>query len=876
MADNPAPAFFRCWIPTDPASASVIRHLREQGLLCADHRLRRDDRELVVLTQSEVNLLEEAGVAVENLGELVPHAPTPSSADSADAITTGFVSEYLDAVGIAAAFADLHASFPALTTLTNLPETTTGYDGSEPGLGGAAPVKLFRITNTPALSTKPGLLIVAGLHAREWAPPLAAIEFASQLLNNYDPTSADPDVIAVNALVEGIDIFIVGAANPDGINYSRHDEDLWRKNRRPNAGSPGCPGVDLNRNFSIYWGEAGSSSDPCDYQTYHGPSAFSEAENRNIRHIVEQFPNILAAIDCHSYGEDFLRPQPGGGSYIGSEPVPPADDGIYSALETTMNAAIAAVSPGKVYSTGTTSNHAGTFDEYLYFGHRIFAFELEIGEDFQPPIADALVSVQEAAGAMRALAQETLNLSARFITPASIVQVIDKSGSMITSGYVDATRGNAQRLIDLMSLNDSTAVVSFSGTAATELPLTNITGAGVYAAARAAVAGISFGGSTSIGAGLQLGLTHLPPPGAPRSILLLSDGYQNTDPEVETVLPTVPGGVPVHTIALGLASDQALLQEIADETGGTYFFSPDELGLFEVYNVAHAALADHDMVFGDSVSLPRGDSRSRSRSFTRRIVIDCDVDYADFSIAAHQGDVRLDAELRCLTVPSADLRRLERKMAPGYTLLHLKRPQPGVYELKVSTASAGPVTCALAAYVKSALRLNWGKASGRIEPGQPIHLPVAVVEDGRPVRQLSVSAEALSPATSVSLLARQWRRSLRPPLRKLLCPVTLIKWLARRWQSGKTADESGEEVARAFAVREHLLLTTGRDPFRYDRSNVHLVHPKLARDPNAAIVLSAPTSKTIEGTYNLRLVVQGRTHSGCPFMRAGFRSIRVG
>jgi hypothetical protein len=117
---------------------------------------------------------------------------------------------------------------------------------------------------------------------------------------------------------------------------------------------------------------------------------------------------------------------------------------------------------------------------------------------------------------------------------------------------------------------------------------------------------------------------------------------------------------------------------------------------------------------------------------------------------------------------------------------------------------------------------------------------------------------------------------MRPPLRKLLCPLTLFKLLSRWRQSGGAADESGEELARALAVREHLRLTTGRDPFRYVRSNVQLVHPKLAGDPNAAIALRAPTSKTIDGTYNLRLLVQGRTRSGCPFTRAGFRSIRVG
>ena len=80
---------------------------------------------------------------------------------------------------------------------------------------------------------------------------------------------------------------------------------------------------------------------------------------------------------------------------------------------------------------------------------------------------------------------------------------------------------------------------------------------------------------------------------------------------VAAVLPTVPAGVSVHTIALGAASDQVLLQHIADATGGSYFFSPDELGLFQIYNVARGALADSDMVADDTVSFPAGDSSYR-------------------------------------------------------------------------------------------------------------------------------------------------------------------------------------------------------------------------------------------------------------------------
>ena len=58
---------------------------------------------------------------------------------------------------------------------------------------------------------------------------------------------------------------------------------------------------------------------------------------------------------------------------------------------------------GMRYSTGSTSNHAGTTDEYLFFDHHIFCFDLECGEEFQPPIAAAITAAQEFAAAVRSL-----------------------------------------------------------------------------------------------------------------------------------------------------------------------------------------------------------------------------------------------------------------------------------------------------------------------------------------------------------------------------------------------------------------------------------------------------------------------------------------
>jgi hypothetical protein len=327
---------------------------------------------------------------------------------------------------------------------------------------------------------------------------------------------------------------------------------------------------------------------------------------------------------------------------------------------------------------------------------------------------------------------------------------------------------------------------------------------------------------------------------------------------VSTVLPAVPAGVPVHTIALGLASDQALLQHIADVTGGSYFFSPDELELFNIYNVARGALSDSDMVSDGIISFPAGgDANRRVTSAGRQIVIDCDADYADFSIAAHQADATIEANLYCLSIPNADLSRLERRTGAGYVIMRLKRPQPGIYQVSVSATASGPVTCSVTAWVKSPLRLHFGKTGGRIAPGEPINLHFSVLEHDRPVKKLSISAEVLSPATSVKHLARQWKIEMGQP-------------------AERTADPLGKELAHALAVRGYLQYTTGKDPFHYVRKSIHLVHPKTAHAPQTSIALRAPTSQAIDGTYNLRFVVQGQTHAGCPFMRVGFRSFLVG
>ena len=191
---------------------------------------------------------------------------------------------------------------------------------------------------------------------------------------------------------------------------------MWRKNLRPNAS--GCSGVDCNRNYSEFFGEDGSSNDPCT-EIYHGPQPMSEPESANIAFLVGRDKHILFAIDSHSSGEAIFRPSARGGTFIPTLPVSAAEEKVFVNLETEMQKRIASVK-GTRYAVGSTSNHAGTTDEFMFFAHRVYAFDLECGTDFQPAIAQALISAEEAVQAFRAIA-----VAATGATGLDIRQLLD-------------------------------------------------------------------------------------------------------------------------------------------------------------------------------------------------------------------------------------------------------------------------------------------------------------------------------------------------------------------------------------------------------------------------------------------------------------------
>jgi hypothetical protein len=108
-------------------------------------------------------------------------------------------------------------------------------------------------------------------------------------------------------ILDTLDLWLLPCSNPDGRHYVMTTDDMWRKNRRDNPGTP-CDGVDLNRNLDVLWGvtQGNTSCSPCS-EVYCGPSAFSEPETRNVKHILDTY-RIDCFADIHSYSELILYP----------------------------------------------------------------------------------------------------------------------------------------------------------------------------------------------------------------------------------------------------------------------------------------------------------------------------------------------------------------------------------------------------------------------------------------------------------------------------------------------------------------------------------------------------------------------------------------
>lgn len=329
--------------------------------------------------------------------------------------------------------------FPQVFARIRLPEASVQ----------GADVFALRMRAGGGATSRRGVLVVGGTHARELMNPDAIVEFAIDLLSSYlngtdirygGRTWAAADV---KLIVEAMDIWFVPCINPDGRTHVLTVDDLWRKNRRDNPGTA-CDGVDLNRNADVVWGVAQgqTSCSPCS-DVYCGPTAFSEPETRNVKHILDS-ERIVSFVDVHSYSELVLYPwghaatQSSDASkrFTGlatgtctasipasyAEYMPPRDVQRFQTVAARIVTDVAAVR-GRTYTAETSLGlyaTTGTQSDYAYARHianpslqKTYGFTFETGpwagnvrDSFHP--ADPTLIKRDAKAAMLALLQQSV------------------------------------------------------------------------------------------------------------------------------------------------------------------------------------------------------------------------------------------------------------------------------------------------------------------------------------------------------------------------------------------------------------------------------------------------------------------------------------
>jgi subtilisin family serine protease/photosystem II stability/assembly factor-like uncharacterized protein/uncharacterized protein YegL len=262
--------------------------------------------------------------------------------------------------------------------------------------------------------------------------------------------------------------------------------------------------------------------------------------------------------------------------------------------------------------------------------------------EIQPPDqpASGLYDLTVATGAYTDTEQEAVLYADT--SNVDVALVLDRSGSMSGQKITDA-RAAAQQFVDLMVDGDMVGVVSYSSYATVNYPLTTITGT-VRNDAKNAIGGISASGSTSIGDGLQTGQDQLTTSGQathPWAMVLLSDGLENTAPYVADALPDIVASkTVVHTIGLGSGADEALMMDIAAQTGGTYHFAPSSQELAGIYNSIAGAVSGQQTLFSFTGTAQQGVTDEYD------VVVDSTVSEATFSINWSSSSSDLDLTLR--------------------------------------------------------------------------------------------------------------------------------------------------------------------------------------------------------------------------------------
>ncbi len=219
--------------------------------------------------------------------------------------------------------------------------------------------------------------------------------------------------------------------------------------------------------------------------------------------------------------------------------------------------------------------------------------------------------------------------------------VIDRSGSMSGTPLQLAKSAaalvvNLTHLTEQITINgenitvsgDKLSIASFSSSASVDYaPGGKVAEMDVAqkSAAKQALSAINSGGSTSIGAGLQASLGTFDSDEAPKNIILLSDGEENSAPFIASVQQSlIDKEIHVYTVGLGAGANANKLRDLSNQTKGKFFFASNASQLPGIFSQIYSIIRDEASIrtqAGKSSLSSSGSKRSISAGQQKNVAL---------------------------------------------------------------------------------------------------------------------------------------------------------------------------------------------------------------------------------------------------------------
>jgi hypothetical protein len=433
-----------------------------------------------------------------------------------------------------------------------------------------------------------------------------------------------------------------------------------------------------------------------------------------------------------------------------------------------------------------------------------------------------------------------------------VMLVIDRSGSMQEGDgtgrrKIDAAKDAVSLFVQLVraGTGNRAGLVSFSTTAGPPtFAIANVTDPNKSALiggppfAGGLIGGLTPGGATSIGEGLDAGRTQFPMPGAnPRAMLLLTDGLQNRPRFIAEVEPALTG-IDVHAIGLGSESnlDGALLSTLATAHGGLYTRASSGLALLKFFSQAFGNIFEAGVLLDPEFALPENQSAAPLEFQV------CGEEQLTVVVGWDRTDASLVVQLRTPggTAVTAGAGGTESSFGRNWTYLRVPLPQggerDGVWKVEVLRPGGGefpPPAPALRYFVNV------------IPSGGPKLLR-------EPEENHIYTGDTISPLLRVRQADGSWPHGVEMEL-TVLRPDAGVGNLLSDAGLGASGVIDGDEVPARQATLQEIENTTGQPSVRYSEERFTLkedaANTRGSFEAGGSTGIALPDFLRVEGNY---------------------------